>query len=46
MNSIVVGKSILGWFLTLLVVGLTTALFISMGVYAPTIIAPRCNITA
>lgn len=48
MNSIVIGKSIMGWFLTLIIVGLTTALFISMGVYAPSLVQNKCiagNIT-
>mgnify|MGYP001061626450 CR=1 FL=1 len=38
LNWKVVGKSFLGWILTLIVVGCTTALFISMGIYAPSVI--------
>ena len=42
LNCSVVGKSILGWFLTLIFVGGTTALFVSMGIYAPSVIQPQC----
>jgi len=42
LNCKVVGKTLLGWFLTLIVVGLTTALFISMGIYAPSVVGNSC----
>ena len=42
LNCKVVGKSILGWFLTLIFVGCTTALFVSMGIYAPSVIQNNC----
>jgi hypothetical protein len=38
-NWKVIGKSFLGWFLTLIIVGGTTALFVSMGIYAPTVVS-------
>ena len=39
MNWKNIGKAILGWFLTLIIVGGTTALFVSMGIYAPTVVS-------
>jgi solute carrier family 20 (sodium-dependent phosphate transporter) len=38
-NWKVIGKSFLGWFLTLIIVGGTTALFVAMGIYAPTVVS-------
>ena len=43
LNWTVVMKAIIGWFLTLLIVGGTTSLFVSMGIYAPTVIGNECN---
>tara|TARA_B100000925_G_scaffold291256_1_gene278699 strand:- start:3305 stop:4894 length:1590 start_codon:yes stop_codon:yes gene_type:complete len=42
LNCKIVGKSILGWILTLIFVGGTTALFVSMGIYAPSVIQSNC----
>lgn len=39
MNWKIIGKAILGWFLTLIMVGGTTALFVAMGIYAPTVVS-------
>ena len=44
-NWAIVSKTFIGWILTLLVVGGTSALFVSQGVYAPTMNLPVCNST-
>ena len=44
-NCKVLGKTAIGWLITCVVVGLTTALLVSQGIYAPTIFKEICDIT-
>ena len=43
-NCKVFAKTALGWVITCIIVGLSTALFVSQGVYAPTVHNPICDV--
>ena len=44
-NCKVLVKTAIGWLITCVVVGLTTALLISQGIYAPTVFKEICNVS-
>ena len=44
-NCKVFGKTALGWIITCVIVGLTAAVLVAQGAYAPTVYNPICDIT-